>query len=311
MSNQEASQLPNYLVDPSRWYERAADGTVYLLDPLTGDPLRNTLPPVLVESDPELHAGLEYLRVRSNNIEVIDLYHLHEHETDLGDIDKSTFRDFVLAADYHGVEFMGASDADITQIAYRARLLLQRTLFTGFSAFRDEYEITNKSRLTDYERAISPFVTRLWYELAHTYSRTPSFNVDLHPGGTKLQGELNRLPAAWRDLAVFEKVILTKAFHNLRDWCMLGSLGLNVLKREMGQDPRSLKVTVNAGAGHIDKTRKGRALGLSVSPKFLQPARMTEREVYIQASSRIGRTSMIRPADLLVMGTAETVDVMM
>ncbi len=275
--------------DPMRWYSPLPDGSVQFKDPLSGERLRTGLMPPLIESEPQFTAGVTFMQSRSDSIAITDLYHMHEFGEDLGILNGTTFRDFIVNADYHGLEIPGLSSAELENQIKIAHLVFANTVFGGYPAFRKEYQ----ARLPTSQEI--GFQTRLCYTLAQTKHHTPTFNMDLRPGNTQLEEDMLAVKALWKG---HEDETALKAFNRMRDWCMIGSVGLELVRREMGKPVRDLTVVTSAGAGHLDKTRKERALGLNASAKFLNPKRIKEHEKAIQIISRISQTGIASKGDL-------------
>lgn len=157
------------------------------------------------------------MRARAGSVKFNDLYHIHQLDTDLGDLSKTTFRDFIKEADYHGTELPSLTELEADMLAVKA----------------------------------------LWTKDTSDYARL--------------------------------------GFTLMRDWCMIGSVGLELLRREIGKPERPLNVVTNAGVGHIGKSRKARTLGLEVVARYLQPERTKSVQPIANVSAKVARTGIVSP----------------
>lgn len=286
------------LPEGQQWFSPASNGVGYvLLDPILGDRINPNTVPSYISDDPQLHAGISYLRARADEVSITIGYGKHETAENLGKVvgEGGWFEDQVRKADYYAYENIAHS---IESQPHRARII-GLTLLAALKRGRDlATYIDTYTKLPDMEKESSFAMRR---DRATAITSTPSFSPDVARDGTPLERSLVARSKEAEETPHSEAAAIGyMALENAREWCMVAKMGLHLLRGEAGVELRPLDVFSTVGGAHLDVARKFRTLGTTVKPKFIRPDEWRDQPI-VEAISASFATGIVLPDDVPVL----------
>jgi hypothetical protein len=250
----------------SPWYHLAANGDgIVLTDPLTSEELPAGAVPPIVENEPLLHEGLEYLRRNGSMVNTTAVFAGHRSAEDLGDVQEGWFETHARQADFIGVEDLQYEPGRLERSLEAARRMVQNTSLPdgGWPAFLATYH-------EEYGARAETFLARRLFALVQ--SEAEHFQYDIPADCTAVEDAALQLIDSAATPGMPDRTAQYLAGTNVREWAWLARTGLELAQRTGPVLRRPIHYLMPAGGIHLDVPRKAQLLNVTVHPQYLLSA---------------------------------------